>query len=126
LTLNQTRRRILAGMALTLPAALPVRRAAASEPPPETTTVRLAKEPVICFAPQYVCEQLLRAEGFTDVRYVDVPIPAISMELGRGTIDCRSSTSSASTRARRLRSSPACMAAVTSCLFMAPFAPSLT
>jgi NitT/TauT family transport system substrate-binding protein len=34
----------------------------------ETTTVRLMKHPVICIAPQYVAEELLRAEGFTDIR----------------------------------------------------------
>ena len=27
--------------------------------------------PNICFAPQYVAEELLRAEGFTDIRYVE-------------------------------------------------------
>ena len=36
----------------------------------KTTTIRLAKIPGICIAPQYVAEDLLRAEGFTDVRYV--------------------------------------------------------
>jgi len=36
----------------------------------ETTTVRIANVPGICIAPQYVAEELLRAEGFTDVRYV--------------------------------------------------------
>jgi NitT/TauT family transport system substrate-binding protein len=36
----------------------------------ETTTVRIADLPGICIAPQYVAEELLRAEGFTDVRYV--------------------------------------------------------
>lgn len=84
----QTRRRLLGGMALAIPAAvLPARRAAALEPPPETTTVRLAKEPVICFAPQYVCEQLLRAEGFVEIRYVDATVASKSDELGRGHID---------------------------------------
>jgi NitT/TauT family transport system substrate-binding protein len=39
----------------------------------ETTTVRLAKNEGICLAPQYIAEELLRAEGFTDVRYVHVP-----------------------------------------------------
>ena len=39
----------------------------------ETTTVRLTKVPGICLAPQYVAEELLRAEGFTDIRYVDTP-----------------------------------------------------
>jgi NitT/TauT family transport system substrate-binding protein len=42
----------------------------AQEPPPETTTIRLAKSRSICIAPQYVADELLRAEGFTDVRYV--------------------------------------------------------
>ena len=83
-----TRRRLLGGMALAIPAGLlPLRRAAAVEPPPETTTVRFSKHPVICFAPQYVCEDLLRAEGFADIRWVDIPIPAVSQEVGSGRID---------------------------------------
>jgi NitT/TauT family transport system substrate-binding protein len=39
----------------------------------ETTTVRLAKNEGICIAPQYIADELLRAEGFTDIRYVHVP-----------------------------------------------------
>ena len=42
----------------------------AQEAPPETMTIRLAKSRSICIAPQYVADELLRAEGFTDVRYV--------------------------------------------------------
>ena len=42
----------------------------AQEAPPETTMIRLAKSRSICIAPQYVADELLRAEGFTDVRYV--------------------------------------------------------
>jgi len=38
----------------------------------ETTTVRLAYDGSICIAPAFVAEELLRAEGFTDVRYVDM------------------------------------------------------
>jgi NitT/TauT family transport system substrate-binding protein len=38
--------------------------------PPETTTIRLAKNPSICIAPQYVVSDLLNAEGFTNVVYV--------------------------------------------------------
>jgi NitT/TauT family transport system substrate-binding protein len=90
----QTRRRLLGGVAAAIPTAvLPLRRAAALEPPPETTTVRLSKHPVICFAPQYVCEELLRAEGFADIRYVDIPIPAVAQELGSGRIDFASDLS---------------------------------
>ena len=38
--------------------------------PLETTTVRLAKNPAICIAPQYVVSDLLNEEGFTNVVYV--------------------------------------------------------
>jgi NitT/TauT family transport system substrate-binding protein len=44
-----------------------------AEPPPETTKLRLVKIPSICQAPQYVADELLRAEGFTDVQYVQKP-----------------------------------------------------
>jgi NitT/TauT family transport system substrate-binding protein len=43
---------------------------AAAEPPPETTKIRLARTSSICRAPQYVAEELLRSEGFTDVQYI--------------------------------------------------------
>jgi NitT/TauT family transport system substrate-binding protein len=42
----------------------------AAEPPPETTQIRLVQVPSICQNPQYVAEELLRDEGFTDVHYV--------------------------------------------------------
>lgn len=44
--------------------------AAGAEPPPETTRIRIVQIPGLCVAPQYVVEDLLRVEGFTDVRYV--------------------------------------------------------
>src|SRR3954468_14278244 len=47
------------------------RKSVAAEPPPEITTIRFEKDPVTCIAPQ-VFQELLRAEGFTDIRYVDV------------------------------------------------------
>jgi NitT/TauT family transport system substrate-binding protein len=91
---THTRRRFLSTAAISAAAGmLPLRRTAALEPPPETTTLRLAREPVICFAPQYVCEQLLRAEGFAEIRYVDVAIAAVQEELGRGNIDFASGLS---------------------------------
>src|SRR5438128_4196974 len=43
---------------------------ALAEPPPETTRLRLTKVNAICVAPEYAAEELLRAEGFTDVEYV--------------------------------------------------------
>jgi ABC-type nitrate/sulfonate/bicarbonate transport system substrate-binding protein len=42
----------------------------AAEPPPETTTLRLDQTGALCIAPQFVSEELLRSEGFTDVHYV--------------------------------------------------------
>ena len=44
---------------------------AAAEPPPEVTKVRLVKTPAICLAPEYVAEELLRLEGFTQIEYVE-------------------------------------------------------
>jgi ABC-type nitrate/sulfonate/bicarbonate transport system substrate-binding protein len=67
-----TRRDLLGGLAATGGVGLLGldARPAAAEPPPETTRIRLSKVPSICVAPQYVAEEFLRSEGFTDVRYV--------------------------------------------------------
>ena len=46
---------------------------AAAEPPPETTTLKLRVWKPACWAPIYVAETLLRAEGFTDIQYVWAP-----------------------------------------------------
>ena len=46
------------------------RTRASAEPPPETTRIRLVRIPSICQAPQYVAEELLRSEGFTEVQYL--------------------------------------------------------
>ncbi len=54
----------------------------------ETTSIRIAKIAGICIAPQYVAEELLRAEGFTDVRYVATePGMQAALALARGEID---------------------------------------
>src|SRR5690349_20982431 len=50
------------------------RKSVAAEPPPEVTSIRLERDPVICIPPQVV-EAFLRQEGFTDIRYVDVTEP---------------------------------------------------
>jgi NitT/TauT family transport system substrate-binding protein len=47
-------------------------RRVAAEPPLETTRLKLTKVPSTCRAPQWVAEELLLAEGFTDVQYVKV------------------------------------------------------
>jgi NitT/TauT family transport system substrate-binding protein len=66
---------------------LGTRASLADEGPPETTTVRLVKYSSICVAPYFVAEQLLHAEGFTDVRYETVPLPADVEALARGEVD---------------------------------------
>jgi NitT/TauT family transport system substrate-binding protein len=53
----------------------------------ETTTVRIVKTPGMCLAPQFVSEELLRAEGFTDIRYVKETPPDILLAIGRGEAD---------------------------------------
>jgi hypothetical protein len=76
----QTRRRLLANFAVAGAAGFAGLSAAslhggrkllAAEPPPEITTIRFEKDPVTCIAPQ-VFQELLYAEGFTDIRYVDL------------------------------------------------------
>jgi NitT/TauT family transport system substrate-binding protein len=42
----------------------------AAEPPPETRRLRVHHSLSLCQAPQYVAEDLLRGEGFTEVQYV--------------------------------------------------------
>jgi len=44
--------------------------ASAAEPPPETTRLRIPRLPSACRSPEWVAEELLRAEGFTEVTYV--------------------------------------------------------
>ena len=91
MTQMQTRRSFLSVTALAGAAGLlSPRRVWAAEPALETTTVRLGKLPVICFAPQYVSEALLRAEGFTDIRYVDTTPQTQQEDLGRGKLDFQS------------------------------------
>ena len=64
------RRRFLSGM-IGAAGALGARASAVSaEPPPETTRLRLAKYPAVCTAPQWVADELFRAEGFGDTQYV--------------------------------------------------------
>ena len=67
-----SRRRFLGRMTLAGTAGLlglSTRRVAA-EPPPETTRLRLVRRSPLCVAPEYVAEDLLQGEGFTEVRYV--------------------------------------------------------
>ncbi len=62
-------------------------RPAGAEPRPETTRLRLLRTGSICWAPQYLAEDLLYGEGFTDVTYVDMPTGAVSARLVSGEAD---------------------------------------
>ena len=60
----------------------------AAEPPPETNRIRIAHNPNNCYAPQYMAEDLLRGEGFSDLQYVRVAGSAsIPPALATGAID---------------------------------------
>jgi NitT/TauT family transport system substrate-binding protein len=67
-----TRRRFLGGLTLAGTAGLLGlhARPSAAESPPETTTLRIHENPITCLAPQIVAQEMLHAEGFTDVKYV--------------------------------------------------------
>ena len=55
--------------------ALTARSVAATTRDLETTRIRLPSTRGICGAPMYAADELLRAEGFTDVQYVKVKTP---------------------------------------------------
>jgi NitT/TauT family transport system substrate-binding protein len=74
--IGQTRRRILSTLGLGAAAGLVHIPRSLAEGRLETTTVRIVKTPSICQAPAYVAAQLLRDEGFTDIRYIDVDDPS--------------------------------------------------
>jgi NitT/TauT family transport system substrate-binding protein len=89
MSLTQTRRRFINSVALAGAAGLlHVPQVAAAEGALETTTVRLGKGS-LCSAPGYLAEELLRAEGFTDVRYPDMPASTADTAhaVGRGYVD---------------------------------------
>jgi NitT/TauT family transport system substrate-binding protein len=86
----QTRRRFLATASLAGAAGvLPFFGARAAEAGPETTTIKLPIAPAICTMPQMITRQLLQAEGFTDIRFVDEPEPPANAahQLARGDVD---------------------------------------
>ena len=53
----------------------------------ETTRIRMYKSSGLCVAPQYLASDLLRAEGFTDVQYVETESADIYTAFARGDID---------------------------------------
>jgi NitT/TauT family transport system substrate-binding protein len=85
---TQTRRRFLSTAALAGGATL-IRPPTvfAAEEKLETTSVRLAKMPDMCMAPQLVAEPLLRDEGFATIEYVDLPNDQLAESVGSGKVD---------------------------------------
>jgi NitT/TauT family transport system substrate-binding protein len=81
-----SRRDFLAGASLAAAAGVfGARGSLAVEVPPETTTIRLGYAAgYACLTPESISEELLRAEGFTDVRFV--PVSDINSVAG-GQID---------------------------------------
>jgi NitT/TauT family transport system substrate-binding protein len=85
-----TRRRFLGAAALAGAAGM-VRmpRAFGADERLETTTIRLPIAPAICTMPQMITRQLLQAEGFTNIRFVDEPEPPANAayQLACGEVD---------------------------------------
>jgi NitT/TauT family transport system substrate-binding protein len=86
---NQSRRRFLATLSAAGASGLMgTGTSLAQDGPPETTTIRLARTPSICRAPQYMTEELLRSEGFTKVSYAAWQKPSEATEaVAAGVID---------------------------------------
>jgi NitT/TauT family transport system substrate-binding protein len=85
-----SRRRFLAGLSGISAAALLPAPCLATEGSLETTSVRLPNffDAGICTAPQYVVDELLRAEGFTDFRRVMMPAATTTPDgIAQGMID---------------------------------------
>ena len=66
-----TRRRFLTSFSLAGAAWWLRVPAIAAEERLETTSVRFMRTPSLCHAPQFVAEELLRAEGFTEIQYIE-------------------------------------------------------
>ena len=99
MTLTQTRRRFLTTLSMAGAAGL-LRppRAVAAEGALETTTVRL-QAPGLCVPSLYIAEALLRAEGFTDIRYDDVSEIGAIAPVALGEVDFAPIYASQSVRA---------------------------
>ena len=95
--ISQTRRDFLTSTSLAAAVSvLGSRSSFADEGPLETTTVRLPFNSNICLAPQFVAEELLRADGFTDVRYVRSSGGLAEPQMaGSGEIDFGTTTAAA-------------------------------
>jgi NitT/TauT family transport system substrate-binding protein len=89
MSLTPSRRSFLASASLAGAAGMlprPVLALAGQQP--ETQTVRFERYPGICIAPTYVAEELLHAEGMTDVHYIPAPEgEPVAGRMADGTLD---------------------------------------
>jgi NitT/TauT family transport system substrate-binding protein len=86
--LRQTRRRLLTTFSLAGAAGLMRAPAAlAAEGSLETTTVRISKDLAVCEAPLGIASELLRAEDFTEIRYVDTSADDLSAAIAQRKVD---------------------------------------
>ena len=77
-----SRRHVVGGLSLLgAGALLPSLTVTAAEDRLETTAVRLVQDPSTCVAPEYVVEDLLRAEGFREIGYVEVASDADDQKM---------------------------------------------
>ena len=63
------------------------RSAFPAEQPPETSKLRISQQPSICVAPQFIITELLKTEGFTDVKYLKMTIGDVAGALSSGKVD---------------------------------------
>src|ERR1700720_2768816 len=89
MAIKQTRRGFLTALSGASAAGLfGAPRVFAAEGPLETTSVRLFKSSLICSAaPQYAAEELLRAEGFKEIAYIEVPRSEAPQAFADGRVD---------------------------------------
>ena len=84
-----TRREFLGTLSSTCATTLLLGRANAvvQDEPPEITKIRIVKGTPLCWAPAYVVDTLLHAEGFVEIEHVIVPPAHLTSALARGEVD---------------------------------------
>ena len=88
MAMAQTRRRFLAGASLAGgPLLVRAQTAFNANDALETTSVRIVNDGSVCIAPLFAAEELLQAEGFTNVRYVKAIAERQHEAVIRGELD---------------------------------------
>ncbi len=83
----QDRRRFLTTLAATGVASVLGQQQSEAQAPPEVRTIRFVHTPAICVSPQYLAEEMLRLEGFSEIEYVDLPSTRTLTLLEEGKAD---------------------------------------